>query len=393
MDREIEEYLRGVHLPEYKSPRYEQDRQESRREILDKMERRQQMASRKKTLRIICVLAALVCVSALVIAGTASRKWLFKGTENGAYVFTTQPEKTQKDGKEIYNARTSMIMSNDPDFTMSPSDIEQAQRDLEETDLLRQQDKRELVKVIETEVEGEVGRTYIYKYVLADGREDTVGENDPDEEVSRKVLSLDVKEIFTLRKEGKGDLLDPKEVEVKGKIFIFERYRITLSDGTEIIHSIGVPKEQFRGREKGVHVFTTQKDGKAVSTRSNDPDFTQKDAEEIDLLRQQDKRELTRVIEIELEGEVHRVYSYKYVLADGREKTIGENDPDEEVSRKVLSLDVKEIYALRYGGKGEFLDPEEVEVKGKVFVFERCKIMLSDGSQVIHSIGTPKKKE
>lgn len=71
-----------------------------------------------------------------------------------------------------------------------------------------------------------------------------MGENDPDEEVSEKAWSVDVKEVWELRRAGKGEFLDPEEEEVKAKVFVFERYKITLEDGREVIHSIGVPKEE-----------------------------------------------------------------------------------------------------------------------------------------------------
>ena len=209
------------------------------------------MVSRKKALRIVYVLAALVCISALAIAGATYRKWHFKGKEDGVYIFTAETEETEKDGKKVCVARSVMIVRStkdkdgvsvpDADFTIN---VEQTEKDLEEIDLLRQQDKRELLRVIETEVDSEVGRTYSYKYVLADGRESTMGENDPDEEISEKVMQVDVKEIWELQHAGKGELLDPAEKEVKGKTFIFERRKLTLDDGREVILSIGTPKEE-----------------------------------------------------------------------------------------------------------------------------------------------------
>ena len=131
-----------------------------------------------------------------------------------------------------------VIGSNDPNFTI---DVEQTKRDLEEMDLLRQQGQRELMMIIETEVEGEVNRMYDYKYVLADGRERTMGEGDPDEAWSEKAGSVDPKEVWALRRAGEGVLLSPKEEEVNGRMFTFERYRFTLKDGREVIHSVGTP--------------------------------------------------------------------------------------------------------------------------------------------------------
>lgn len=237
MDKDMEKYLGNVCLPEYETS---QHRQELRQELIKEIERRRQMAPRRKVLRVVYILAALVCVSAIAIAGATYRKWIFRGEEDGTYTFTPEPEKGQRDSESV------AVMSSDPNFTMSPSEIEQTRRDIEEMDALQQEGKRELVKILETELDGEAARTYIYKYVLSDGREKTVGANNPDnpeEEIPQKILSLDRREISILLREGKGELLEPEEEEISGKVFVFERYRLKLSDGNEIIRSIGVPKK------------------------------------------------------------------------------------------------------------------------------------------------------
>lgn len=230
MSKEMENYLGSVVLPEYEPTHH---RQEFRRELLDEMERRRQMAAQRKPLVIAGALIALVCVSVLAIAGVVFREYIFKGrNEDGAYLFTTKPTSNAA-------SNAVAISSNDPNFTI---DVEQTKKALEEIDLLRQQDQRELLKVIETEVEGEVNRVYIYKYVLADGREQTMGERNPDEAWSKEAGSVDLtKEVWALRKAGEGVLLSPKEEEVNGKTFTFERYRFTLKDGREVIHSVGTP--------------------------------------------------------------------------------------------------------------------------------------------------------
>jgi len=388
MDKHMEEYLENVILPEYESPEHQQ---ELRRKLLNEMKRRRKMASRKRTLRIVYILAALLCIAALAVAGVKYRKYRFVGKKDGVYEFaseddhgvaissytTTTTLMTDEDGN-IHEF--SMEPKPDPDFTI---DVEQERKDLEEIDVLRQQNKRELVGVIETQVEGQVGRTYSYRYVLADGREITMGEGDPEEwkepKDLEKLLSVDVNEVWKLRRERKGELLEPEEKEIKGKPFVFKRFKTTLSDGREVIHSIGVPKERASELES---VSPRSITGRTTSG------LIEEQAKEIDALRKQDKRELLKVIETEVEGEIGRTYIYNYVLANGKKIRMGEGGFGERVS-----VNVKEIWELRKAEKGELLEPVEKEVKGKVFTFERYKLKLKDGREVIHSIGTPKEKQ
>jgi hypothetical protein len=232
----IEEYIKSVKLPEYESTEH---RQELRRKLLNEIARRQKMTTKKRALRIVYIVAALVCISALAIAGVTHSKWRFRGKRDGRYTFTPEQQETTKDGKAIFRAFS--ISSKDPNFQMSEEEIKQAEKDIEEMNRLAAEGKREIVKVIDTELAGEVDRMYSFKYVLSDGREKTVGSDDGAMPPS---FSVDVKEIWKLRKEGKGEKLDPVEKEVRGRIFVFDRQKIKLSDGREIIHSIGEPKEQ-----------------------------------------------------------------------------------------------------------------------------------------------------
>jgi hypothetical protein len=392
MDKHMEKYLNNVILPEYESPEHQQ---ELRRNLLNEMERRRKMASRKRTLRMVYILAALLCIAALAVAGVKYRKYRFVGKEDGVYEFASEDDHgvavsvytmtstliTDEDGN-IYEFSTES--KPDPDFTI---DVEQKKKDLEEIDVLRQQNKRELVGVIETQVEDQVGRTYRYKYVLADGRETTMSEGDPEERKElkdlEKLLSVDVKEVWKLRRERKGELLEPEEKEIKGKTFVFKRFKTTLSNGLEVIHSIGVPKERASELE-----FMPPMD----KQHKTDGGLSKEQAREIDALRKQDKRELLKVIETEVEGEIDRTYIYNYVLADGKTIRVGEGGFDERIPEKVSSVSVKETQELRKTGKGELLEPVEKEVEGKIFTFERHRFKLKDGREVIQSVGTPKEK-
>ena len=88
---------------------------------------------------------------------------------NGLAYFTTTPE----------NAGTNQVDSIGI-FVRGDLDaagIEQKRKDLEEIDALRQRNARELFRVFDTEVNGKpLGRIFLYKYVLADGRTETFTE-------------------------------------------------------------------------------------------------------------------------------------------------------------------------------------------------------------------------
>ena len=235
-------YLERVKPPEIESPNH---RRCLRWELLNEIERRQQqMAFKKKPLRIVYILAALVCISALAIAGA---HWHFWGKVNGKYVFTTAPENTEidEDGNAVvHGGSIASISSTDPNYTLD--DAKRSLERLAEIDRLREQDKRELVRVTEIKVGDAVYRGYLYKYVLADGSEATVAEgaeNIPGK--SGKVSGDDVGEVYERLSAGKkGELLGTEEREVKGKIFTFEKYKLTLDDGRDVILSIGTSKEE-----------------------------------------------------------------------------------------------------------------------------------------------------
>lgn len=230
-------YLESVKPPEVESPNH---RLSLRWELLNEVERRQQMISKKKPLRIVYVLAALVCISALAIAGVTYRKFQLWGKVDGKYIFTTAPENTEidEDGNAVVSGGSIAELSA---TDLSADDAKRYAERLDELTLLIQQNKGKLCRVIEIEVEGEVGRTYNYKYVLSDGSEPTIGQGG--EYPSEKVHAA-LGEAVRLRLAGKGKLTDTKEEEVKGKVFTFERYKITLSDGREVILSIGTPKNE-----------------------------------------------------------------------------------------------------------------------------------------------------
>ena len=131
-----------------------------------------------------------------------------------------------------------MVVSTDPDFKL---DVNRTKRDFEVVHLLQQQDTRKLFRIYETEVGGESRRTYIYEYLLPDGRVKRMSENKRGEGTIRKGKRVSSQEVWDLISAGKAEVVGTTVESVDGRVFGFVRYRMTLADGREVVHSIGKP--------------------------------------------------------------------------------------------------------------------------------------------------------
>jgi hypothetical protein len=116
--------------------------------------------------------------------------------------------------------------------------------------------------------------------------------------------------------------------------------------------------------------------------------------EEIKILRQQDKRELLKVEETIVDGTGRmRVHVYRYRLSDGQIKDNREAaayEVDDMAHRKTFGAQLDEFRQLKKAGPGEDLGTYEETVEGLIFSFKREKYLLSDGTEVMWSVGTPK---
>jgi len=211
--------------------------------------RRKTMFVRKRAWKVAAVLAVVIGAGAIATAvGLKIRKYYFAGRDpDGTYNFMSELETVElEDGRTEVSGRGYGITSTNPNFTI---DVEQKIRDLEEIDLLRQQDDRELMRVTEKEVNGKPQpRTFGFKYVLADGREETIGEGDPDTRDRERSLTREQQdELLSLRlqRAGKEEYLGIEEKEVRGRVFVFKRQLYVLSDGTEVIVSVGRLEEDW----------------------------------------------------------------------------------------------------------------------------------------------------
>lgn len=176
-------------------------------------------------------IAALVCIGAGAITAVGvniGRIYYWgKSADGTSHIFYS------KDGQ------------NDGFITMDANgvtDVEQTRRDLEEMKILSQQGKKELLRVEETRINGTVDmRMHEYKYVLSDGRTEDMREGMKwgggfDDEKRWQ-------EWRRLKEAGPGQDLGTYEETVEGRIFSFKREKYVLGDGTEILWSVGTPKD------------------------------------------------------------------------------------------------------------------------------------------------------
>jgi len=124
------------------------------------------------------------------------------------------------------------------------TDPEQARRDIEEMRALSEQGRRELVKVVRIDVNGELERKMlVYKYRLADGRTLEIGEIPPGSTGRGTLTGPQHNELMRLKDAGPGEDRGAYDEDILGRTFAFTRQRYVLGDGTEVIWSAGAPKD------------------------------------------------------------------------------------------------------------------------------------------------------
>ena len=116
---------------------------------------------------------------------------------------------------------------------------------------------------------------------------------------------------------------------------------------------------------------------------------------EMKILSEQGKKELLKVEEILRDGTIAwKVHVYKYELSDGQTKEMREGGDGMPVYSqdqfKEFKPKLEEFRQLKKAGPGEYLGTSEQAVEGRVFTFKREKYLLSDRTEVIWSVGTPK---
>jgi hypothetical protein len=170
--------------------------------------------------------AAVIVIAAGVVVGINIGQYFYMGKDDGGHHFISD------DGQSI-------VTMDDAEVT----DVEQARNDLQEMKLLSDQGKRELVRVIEIRANGHLERRlFSYKYRLSDGRTREMGEAATENAGQWTLTDAQHKEMGQLKESGSGENLGTYEDQVMNRKFEFKQQRYVLSDGTEVIWSIGEPK-------------------------------------------------------------------------------------------------------------------------------------------------------
>jgi len=160
----MEEFLKGVVLPEYKSDGHAR---QLRAQILSGLQAKRAGSGTalwwKTAVLLLGLLGAGAVATEIIIQ---VHHWCFEGrAKDGTYFFSTRLENVGTNYAPLEMTGISV------EGGLAAAGIEQQRKDLEEVDALRQRNARELFRVTDTEVKGNPPvRMFIYKYVLADGR-------------------------------------------------------------------------------------------------------------------------------------------------------------------------------------------------------------------------------
>ena len=333
------------------------------------------MSINPRTWKIAAVIVAFVCTAAATaVVGVKIRQYYFEGQgKDGDYFFRSEPEtvyeKTYVDANGVVLGVRSAggAMASFGADDADGMTVEQMQSELEQTELLRQQDIRELVGVTDMDVNGNAWRVCTFKYVFANGRTRTTNEADPDREEppSPEQAAKDFEEAARLRAQGVRDVVGVIDTEIEGQTNRTIECRYMLSDGREF--EIG----------------------------EADPDLTPptkmlsgEQIDEIWRLKLLGQGETLETVEQTMYGKTFVFERHKCTLADGTVATLSVGKV-KGAKTDLTDADWKELRGLMDTDAGQFLSAYEQTVRGKVFAFERKRYTLSDGTQVIQAKGKP----
>jgi hypothetical protein len=340
----IEEFLKGIVLPEYKSDGHAR---QLRAQILSGLQARRAgrgTSSWWKTAALLLGLLGAAAVATEVIIQV--HHCYFEGrVKDGPYIFTIRPESVGTNNGPIWMTGI--------EGDLDAVGIEQQRKDLEEVDALRQRNARELFRVTDTEVKGNPPvRMFIYKYVLADGR--TWMSN------GSELEAVDQQQIDGIRQRGQREILKVSEVEFGGQRVRTLACRYVLSSGRAVTMPETDPEQPGP-----VHLTTMQ-------------------WVELYRLASLEKGEFLGSAQIQMLGRTVTLQRYSFKLSDGTVVTWSEAQLDAS-KRDLSGAQWQELHRL----KGETLGTYEEDVTGKPFKFTRVKYVLSDGTEVIQSSGKP----
>jgi hypothetical protein len=300
----------------------------------------------KTAVLLLSLLGAAALATEIVIR---VQHYYFEGKiRDGTYIFSRPPMKGGTN-QMLFN---SVMISGAGELDSAA--IEQKREDLEEIDGLRQRNARELLAVIDLDVNGNPWvRTFSYKYVLADGRTETIGEGGDESDSDRE-------QIAGLRQRGQRELVNVVEVESRGRKERTLTWRYVLGAGRVVNRSEDDP--ELRGPAP----------------------LTGKQQNELWQLAWLEKGKLLGGAQVQVQGRTVHLQKYSFTLSDGTVVTRSEG------LKKIhlTAADSDEWHRLIAANKGETLGTYDEDVWGKPFKFRRVKYVLSDGTEVIQSVGT-----
>jgi hypothetical protein len=349
----IEAFLKGVVLPEYESDGHAQ---QLRAQILSRLQAGRAGRGTSSWWKTAALLVGLLGAAALATETIIQvRHYYFYGRPKDAfYYFSTTPENA---GTNQVDSIGILVRGG-----LDAAGIEQKRKDLEEIDALRQRNARELCRVIYTEVNGKSSyRLFYYKYVLADGRTEIMGDESP----SPAQSEADRQQIADLRQRGQREITGIIEVGVGGQSRRSLCCRYLLSDGRRVTR------------------FETDPElpGPVPLT------FAQ-ESELVRLSVLEKKGEFLGSTQVQVLGRTFSLQHYSFTLSDGTVVTRAEGQ-SEGPKNDLTAADSNELYQLAAANKGETLGTYDEDVNGKPFKFTRVKYVLSDGTEVIQSTGKP----
>jgi hypothetical protein len=354
----IEEFLKGVVLPEYKSDGHAR---QLRAQILSRLQARRAGSETGRWWKTAALLLGLLGAAALATETIIQvRHYYLEGkVRNGLAYFSTTPKNA---GTNQVDSIGIFVRGN-----LDAAGIEQNRKDLEEIDALRQRNARELFLVIDDEVNGKPsGRLFFYKYVLADGRTEIKTELG-DVSLSPAQMEADRQQIAGLRQRGQREILDFFDVEFGGQIQRTLRWRYVLSDG----RIVDLPETD------------PELPGPVPLTREQQIELWQ--------LVLPEKGKLIDSAQVQVHGRTFNLQKYSFTLSDGTVVTRSEGQPEGPKSY-LTAAQGDEWRRLAAINKGETLGTYDEDVNGKPFKFTRVKYVLSDGTEYVRSEGKPGSK-
>jgi hypothetical protein len=352
----IEEFLKGIVLPEYKSDGHAR---QLRAQILSGLQARRVGSGTAHWWKTAALLLGLLGAAALATEVIIQvHHCYFEGkVKDGPYIFAIKSE----------NAGTNEVMymtGVSPEGGLDAAGIEQQRKDFEEVAALRERNAREIIRVTDTAVKGNPPvRMFLYKYVLADGRPWVSNEGE--------LEAAEEQQIASLRQRGQREILKVSVVEFGGQRARTLSCRYVLSNGRAVTESEADP-EQPAERPGSVHLTSVQW-----------MELYQASLE---------KGEFLGSTQVQVHGRTVTLQRYSFKLSDGTvvTRSVGQLDASK---RDVSAPQWQELNRLSAANKGEMLGTYEEDVRGKPFKFTRVKYVLSDGTEVIQSIGKPSSSE